>query len=71
VRGTSRKQTRVAEEEEEDLQIEAKVTKESVSYELLLSGNPQSYIDFYYLTHGQFDSRSFNEENLIHLKNRL
>jgi hypothetical protein len=44
------------------LQIEAKVTKEKVSYELLESGNPQSYIDFYYLTHGEMDAGGFSED---------
>jgi len=49
-RGSSRKTT--ARQKQDELVVEAKVTKESVCEELLLHGNPQSYIDFYYLTHG-------------------
>jgi tetratricopeptide (TPR) repeat protein len=71
IKSSSRKGT--AAKHEEELQIEAKVTRESVCMELLESGNPQSYIDFYYMTHGQFDSnsKSYSEEQLLSLKNNL
>ena len=68
-RGSSRKTTARAKQDE--LVVEAKVSKESVCEELLLHGNPQSYIDFYYLTHGQFDAGFLSEENLSHLQAKL
>jgi tetratricopeptide (TPR) repeat protein len=54
-----------------ELAIEARVTKESVCTEMLQEGSPQSYIDFFYLSHAKFGEIAFKEEDYVMLKEKL
>jgi len=55
----------------QELTIEAKITKESVSIEILQMGYPQSYIDFFYLTDEKQYNIELRESGLTVLKDRL
>lgn len=55
----------------QELTIEAKITKESVSIEILQLGYPQSYIDFFTLTDEKHFDLDIRDSGLTMLRDRL
>jgi tetratricopeptide (TPR) repeat protein len=68
---SSNSNIRTASPNKQELTIEAKITKESVSIEILQLGFPQSYIDFFYLTDEHHYNIDLRDSLLTQLKDRL